>query len=148
MPERGRWRVSVHFTRAELIRSKTAQERGIDNSPPEHLLAELDFTQAGCERIRAALGFPMIIHSGYRCPQLNDAVGGSPSSQHMAGQAVDFTCPAFGSPLLIVERLKPLMQVIGIDQMILEKSWVHVSFTLQPRYQALRALLDGTYETV
>jgi zinc D-Ala-D-Ala carboxypeptidase len=41
------------------------------------------------EPVRAALG-PLIVHSGYRCPALNAAIGGSPTSQHMRGEAVDF----------------------------------------------------------
>lgn len=140
--------MSIHFTRAELIRSRIAQERGIDNSPPDHILPALDFTMAGCERIRAALGFPMTISSGYRSPYLNAAVGGSKTSQHMAGEAVDFVCPGFGDPEMIVQKLKPMMRLLGIDQIIIEKTWVHVSFTLQPRYQALRALPGGQFEAV
>lgn len=140
--------MSVHFTRADLIRSKIAQERGIDNTPPEHLLLNLDATLAGAERIRAALGFPMFISSGYRSPYLNAAVGGSKTSQHMQCQAIDFTCPGFGDPEMIVRKLTSMRELLGIDQLILEKTWVHASFTMQPRYQVLRALPDGRFESI
>lgn len=127
-----------NFTYAEMIRSRTAQERRIDNrlSPPG-LLQALEFTMAGLERVRAALGSPMEILSGYRCPELNAAVRGAPDSQHMRAEAADFVCPDFGGPGEIVEKLTPLRFMLGIDQLILEPSCVHVSFTLAPRYQVL-----------
>lgn len=138
--------MSRHFTLAELIRSKKATELKIDNTPPEHILAQLWFTMAGAERMRAFLGHPVIISSGYRCPELNAAVGGSKSSQHMAGQAIDFTCPGFGDPEAVARALKPARFLIGIDQLILENGWIHVSFTLNPRYQVLRYLGGAEYE--
>lgn len=140
--------MSVHFTRAELIRSKKAQELGIDNAPPEALLYALDFTMAGAERVRAFLGFPMIITSGYRCPELNAAVGGSASSQHMRAEAIDFKCPGFGSPVRVVEALVAVRRQLGIDQLILESDWIHASFTLQPRYQVLRALPGWRFDVI
>lgn len=129
----------IHFSRDELISSRIAQERGIPNTPPDHVLPALDFTRAGLERVRAALrSSPMAISSGYRSPALNAAVGGSKTSQHMVGLAADFTCPAFGPPEKIFEQLAPMLRLLGIDQLILEATWVHVSFTLEPRYQAIR----------
>lgn len=119
-----------------MIRSRIAQERRIDNCLPLTLDKNLSFTLAGLERIRAALGYPMTITSGYRCPELNAAVRGAPDSQHMSAEAADFVCPGFGSPSEIVEKLTPLRFILGIDQLILEE-WVHVSFTLEPRYQVI-----------
>ncbi len=133
----------IHFTRAEFIRSTTAQDRGIDNRCPDILLSNLDFTMAGAERIRAILEAPIVVLSGYRCPDLNAAVGGAESSQHMAAQAMDFTSPRFGPPIMIAKALAPLVRVLGIDQLILEPTWVHVSFTHQPRYSVLRKTPRG-----
>lgn len=137
-----------HFTKLELIRSRKAQELGIDNEPPIEVSRALDFTLAGCERVRAFLGMPMVISSGYRCPRLNDAVGGAESSQHLRGEAVDFTAPGFGTPIRIVEALVHVRRQLGIDQLILEAGWVHMSFTLSPRYQVLRALPGGKFEVI
>jgi zinc D-Ala-D-Ala carboxypeptidase len=139
--------MSKHFTRAELIRSKVAQALSLDNTPPEHLLPHLDFTMAGLERLRAFLGHPIVVSSGYRSPELNAAVKGSPRSQHMSGQAADFTCPGFGSPEDVVRALMPMRFVLGIDQLILEPGWVHASFTLAPRYQVLGMLEESTPAT-
>ena len=55
--------------------------------------------------VSACLGHDLDISSGYRCPELNSAVGGSPTSQHCMGLAADFTCEDFGSPLEIAQAL-------------------------------------------
>lgn len=130
-----------HFTLDEFIRSQMAQDRGLDNSLPSALLGAARFTLAGAERARAALGdLPVIVSSGYRCDALNRLVGGKPDSQHVRAEALDFTCPKFGPPSRIIERLAPLVFIVGIDQLILEETWVHVSFTLNPRGNVLEAV--------
>lgn len=116
--------LSPHFTLEELI---ATQHRGIDNSPPPDVLANLGFTAKNLEAVRAYLGCPIIISSGYRCPELNKAVGGQPKSQHLTGQAVDFIAPGFGPPRAVAARLKD--SGIGWDQLIVEfDRWVHISF--------------------
>lgn len=137
-----------HFSRAELIRSQVAQERAIDNQPPLVVLAAIDRTLASLERVRAILGHPMQILSGYRSPKLNAAVGGSRTSQHMSGQAVDFVCPGFGPPVKIFEALVPLRRSLGLDQIILERTWIHVSFTDSPRYMVLKQDEDGVVRQI
>jgi len=86
------------------------------------------------ERIRLHLSslakreIPIIITSGYRCQQLNTAIGSRPTSDHVQGFAVDFKAPAFGTPLDICKALESVMHVLDIGQLILEyDSWVHVS---------------------
>src|SRR5687767_1393711 len=94
-----------NFTLEELTRSGKAQELGINNSPPSDVHTALTFTMAGLDRVRAYLGKPMLITSGYRNPELNRAVGGSPDSQHPRGEAVDFVCPDFGTPREVAQAL-------------------------------------------
>ncbi len=134
-----------HFTLSELIRSEIAVANGIDNAPGIDVINQLRFTMAGLERLRAYLGFPIKIRSGYRCVKLNDLVGGAKNSQHLDGAAADITCPAFGDPKRVAGFLLLKMAVLGIDQLILEGTWIHVSFTLEPRYQALTLLPEGKY---
>lgn len=130
--------MSKHFSEAELCLSRAAQDANIQNDPPEEVRRALLFTMAGMERVRACLGGkPIRIHSGYRCAALNALVGGSPNSQHMRGEAIDFTCSEFGTNKAIAVRLAFQAEVLGIDQVILEQTWVHVSFSLDPRYEAL-----------
>lgn len=129
--------VTEHFTLKELCKSENAVRLGLANVPLDSSLANLHFTAAGMERVRALLNFPIKILSGYRSPAVNEAAGGSKNSQHMKGEAVDFVCPAFGTPLDVCRALEPNMKVLGIDQLIYEGGWVHASFTLKPRYEVL-----------
>jgi hypothetical protein len=124
-------RLSPHFSLAELTASNTAARLGIDNTPPADALSRLGLLAELLERIRATLGVPVIVTSAYRSPALNRAVGGVTSSDHTQCQAADLVAPAFGSPYAVAKTLAPLVQTIGIGQLILEgvkgKQWVHVS---------------------
>jgi uncharacterized protein YcbK (DUF882 family) len=133
-----------HFGKAELERSTIAYERRIKNQLPSHLENALHLTLAGLERIRALLDHPMQITSGYRCHELNAAVGGEPDSQHLSAEAADFVCPDYGDPEKVFRTLAKNIDILGIDQLILEPGWVHVSFTVTPRLEALR-LQHGGY---
>lgn len=126
-----------HFTLEELTFSSTAQRLGIDNTPSLETVAKLTRTAMGLEQIRALLGAPMHIDSGYRCPALNKAVGGAATSAHMDGMAADFICPSFGDPLSIVKAIEA--SGIDFDQCIQEGTWVHVSFAPTMRRQILTA---------
>ncbi len=129
--------MSKYFSEKEFTASSTADEKGIKNEVPVYLKMQMLFTLAGMDRIREALGKPIKINSGFRCQALNEAVGGAPKSQHMVCEAVDFTCPAYGNPKDIALFLSQKMGWLGIDQIIMEGTWVHVSFTLNPRYEVL-----------
>ncbi len=133
-----------YFTREELIRSRIAQEKGIDNTPPQALDHSIRLTMAGLERVRAFLGHPVTVTSGFRCFALNSLpeIGGSNDSQHMRGEAADIKCPGFGSPQKVAQALVPMRYILGIDQIILEPTWVHVSFTTEPRYEVLTRVGD------
>ena len=123
--------MTPHFTLKEMIASATGERLGIDNTPrPEHL-DKLTLTAELLERVRTLLGCPVIVTSGYRCMQLNIAVGGVTSSDHARGQAADIVAPSFGTPYEVAKRLAPLVSQLGIGQLILEgvrgKQWVHIS---------------------
>lgn len=139
---------TAHFSLDEFTRSQKAQELGIDNLLPDGLIFNAGFTLAGAERIRACLNVPVDLSSGYRCPALNKAVGGSEHSQHMEALAIDFKAPRFGDPQKIVLTLSKVRHLLGIDQLILEADWVHASFSLTPRYEVLRALVGGKMELI
>lgn len=139
--------MTEHYSLETACFSPTAQAHGINNLPAnDGVLHNLRFSAAGLERIRAILrDLPIKVHSWYRCEALNKLVGGSKTSQHMMGLAIDFTCPAYGNPRQICQRLSDSMKFLGIDQLILEGTWVHVSFSLTPRYMVLTKDVDGTY---
>lgn len=129
--------LSPHFSLEEMTFSQTAARRGIDNTPPEGVRQRLETTAARMEGVRRALGEkPIRVSSGYRSPALNDAIGGSDTSAHTLGWAVDFTCPGFGTPLQVAKALAE--SGIPFDQLIHEHgSWVHISFDPRGRQQLL-----------
>ena len=140
--------LTPHFTLEELVHSSVADWRGIDNSPTQDIVATLTKTAQGLERIRGVLGVPMIISSGYRCPALNAAVGGAHDSQHVLGQAADFTAPQAGDPLTVCKIIVAHRDLIMFDQLIYEGRpdgvrWAHVSFAPVPRLDIFTAHFNG-----
>lgn len=120
--------LSKYFTLAELTVSNKAKELKLNNIPSGKQLENLKYTAARMDAVRELLGHPIIVSSGYRSPAVNKAVGSKAKhSQHMEGQAVDFTCPGFGTPKQIVEAI--IKSKIEYDQVIQEfGTWVHISF--------------------
>ena len=141
-------KLSEHFDLAEFTASQTADRRGLDNTPPQHVIANLLVLAAGLEQVRSLLGnHPLTITSGYRSPAVNAAVGSKSSSQHLLGQAADFICPRYGSPADIMAAI--VGSNIKYDQAISEFAsngggWVHISFSGRGRKQALVIDNKGT----
>lgn len=134
--------LSPNFSLDELTFSQTAARNNIDNVPTGQALTNLTNTAMQMELVRKLLGKPISVNSGYRSAALNKILkGSSKTSQHMVGEAVDFTCRLFGTPRQIVEKIK--CSNISFDQLIFEfESWVHISFTNKaPRKQILT--IDG-----
>jgi zinc D-Ala-D-Ala carboxypeptidase len=137
-------KLSTHFALAEFTTSQTAARRGIDNTPPPEVIAALHRTALGLEMVRALIQCPIHINSGYRSPALNKAIGGARNSQHTRGEAADIVAPGFGTPAELVKAIIAHPE-IAFDQCILEfDSWCHISFTANPRRQALVIDRAGT----
>ena len=119
--------LSEHFTLEELIHSQTAARQNIDSTPSAPIIDNLKVLAAGLEKVRALVGHPIVVSSGYRCPPLNRAVGGAVNSQHMDGAAADILCSGFGTPLQLCRAIEA--SAIRFDQMIYEYGWCHISFT-------------------
>lgn len=129
--------MTPHFTYDELIASQTATRFGIPNIPTNEVRQNMKVLAEGLEKVRALLGKPMTITSGFRSKELNRKVGGSQNSAHMTGYAADFTCWAYGRPIEIVQAIRDAK--IPVDQVIEEGTWVHISFAPAMRNQFLKA---------
>jgi len=135
--------LSPHFTLEELVYSQTATRNGIRNIASPNVIGNLKVLADGLEQVRALLGKPISISSGYRCEALNTAVGGAqnPPSAHMSGFAADFNCFGYGTPLQIVKAIEK--SNIKFDQLIQEGTWVHISFAPTMRQEVLTASFDS-----
>jgi zinc D-Ala-D-Ala carboxypeptidase len=118
--------LSEHFTLEELCFSETAVQLGLANMPGKAETLNLRSTAALMEKIRRLLNdTPIQVHSCYRGIEVNQAVGGVTTSAHCQGLACDFSCPKFGTPYAVAQRI--VGSVVEFDQLILEYGWVHVS---------------------
>lgn len=139
-------KISKYFTLEEMLASQKAARLKIDNSPSLQHLANIKRTCMLADQVREYLGCPMLVSSGYRSLKLNVAVGGSKTSSHCQGQAIDFTSPQFGVAKDVFEAIKK--SGIKYDQLILEypdsdSPWVHIGFAEPMRNQTL--IYDGQY---
>ena len=79
-----------YFSIEELTQSATAKRLGIDNTPSDKIKKNLTlFINTVLDPIRDDWGGPIIVSSGYRCPELNKAVGGANTSGHQYGYCAD-----------------------------------------------------------
>ena len=139
--------LSTNFYLSELTRSQTASRYGISNKPNTAQIANL---KAVVENIlqpaRDYYRQPVIVSSGYRSPILNARIGGSKTSQHCTGQAVDFEIPGISNR----EVANWIRSTLHYDQLILEfwnakdpnSGWIHCSYVNSNRNQNL--IFNGT----
>lgn len=138
--------LSKYATLDECSRSVTASRLGIDNNPPVEVRDNL---REVCSKVfdpcREFVGGPLAIASGYRSPKLNKAVGGSKTSEHMLGQALDIDCDTFGNKTN-AELFHFIKDNLEFNQLIWEfgtdknPEWVHVSYSrLHNKKQVLKA---------
>jgi putative chitinase len=124
-----------------MTASNTAIRKGINNVPTGSAMQALAYTATRMDTVRALLGHPIRVSSGYRSPALNKVIGGSNNSAHTLGYAVDFTSPDYGSPLAICKAI--MTAKIQYDQLIYEGTWVHISFDPKNRMQELTAVFGN-----
>lgn len=147
-------KLSPNFSLNEFTFSQTAIRAGIRNEPNEETITRLKEVAKQLEFIRNTLGeLPIRISSGYRCIALNRAIGSKDSSHHVAGYAVDFTCPTYGTPLEVASKI--LAAGYKFDQLICEGvskanpegAWVHISFNPMMRGEVLTMHSIGGIQT-
>lgn len=137
--------ISKHFNYEEFESSQKAIELGIDNQiPSEKIRYAIRLLVLNLlEPLRRIIQKPMVITSGYRCLELNKAIGGSKTSQHLAGEAADIHC---GGALDVLELAQNVLQhKLPFDQMILYSSFLHLSFKAHGE-QRQQVLYDKSYK--
>jgi len=119
-----------YFTIKELTRSDRAVELGIDNHPSLPVVGNLEYlVETLLDPVRAMWGKPLYVTSGYRCDELNKAVGGSATSAHRFGLAADIvTGLGIAENNRLFEMLKSNREGLLFDQIINEYGgrWVHM----------------------
>lgn len=123
-----------HFNLSEFFRSSTAAKNGIKNEPDIDARATIVrninlLVDNVLDPVRDMVNAPIIITSGYRCPQVNRLVGGVDNSQHMSGCAADFHVKGF-TPSMMYEVFLYIYNTLEFDQLIFyhSKNIIHVSY--------------------
>ena len=116
--------LSKNFLLSEFVRSATAKRNNIHQQftiEINVLVNIIYLTRFLLQPLREIIG-PINITSGYRCTEVNIIVGGSATSQHLYGQAVDFVCKDFLKAISFIKNKT-------FDQLIIYDSFIHVSLT-------------------
>ena len=116
--------ITTNFTLEEFEASDMADQYGLNNSMPARYFYNL--SRLCClvlQPLRSHLSCPIKISSGYRCPQLNEFVNGSRTSQHMTAQAADIQCCKMNELIDVLKR-----GLVQFDQCIVYETFVHISY--------------------
>ncbi len=138
------FKISDHISFKEAMHSATAKRRGINNMPdPDAVACMISLAENVFEPLRKHVGGPIKINSMYRSEELNKAIGGSKTSQHCKGQAVDLD-DTYGYASN-AEMYEYIVNNLDYDQIIWEfgndknPDWVHVSY-VSPKKNRKRQL--------
>jgi len=147
-------KISDHITYAEAIHSQTAKRKGIDNTPnPNQIEAMKVLAEKVFEPLREWVGGPIKVNSFFRSPELNTAIGGSKTSQHCKGQAIDID-DVYGYKTNS-DMYHWVKENLNFDQMIWEfgtdtqPNWIHISYVSEDnnRNRCLKAYKDDMGRT-
>jgi uncharacterized protein YcbK (DUF882 family) len=116
--------LSRNFKWSEFTKSDTAARLHIQNEITDWDVRDniKALVEEVLQPLRDSWGGPLFINSGYRCPELNKAVGGVPTSQHTKGEASDVACT---DPYALAKLIKRMR--LDVDQVIVYPSFVHIS---------------------
>jgi uncharacterized protein YcbK (DUF882 family) len=139
--------ISEHLSLDEFQHSDTAIAHNLDNTMPDELMGNAQALGSKLfEPVRALLGVPLKVDSGYRSPELNQLVRGVPTSQHTKGQAVDF----IPQGMALADAFEKIVGSGLIwDQLICEHDgaghmWIHMSYAVaRNRQEIIRNLLKA-----
>ena len=126
-----------YFSLGEFSHSDTAVSLGIDNTIPKECVAKIEhLVHCVLDPLRKQWGLPIRITSGYRCPELNEEVGGVEGSYHMDGCAADITAT---DPARNVELMSLIRAMHLTGKLVLTECY------LGPKAKYIHIALDRTH---
>ena len=135
-------KISKHISYKEAVRSDYAKKHKIENEPNDEQLENMKLiAKEVFEPLRKWVGGPIKVNSFFRSEDLNTGIGGSKTSSHLKGQAIDLTTMGLKTNKQIFDYIKDNLEY---DQLIWEygrvnPKWIHVSFNpVKNRKQAFR----------
>lgn len=135
--------LTPHFKLSELANTNQAKYKQQNLDAGMKMMGKMYMLAGFAERVREIVGLPMTITSGYRCPALNKAIGGSSTSQHKLCEAIDFKCKGLSNESI---ACKIATSDLKFQQLIIEHSgkavWTHIS--IGSKREVLR-YKDGKY---
>ena len=146
-------KLSKNFSLKEMTKSQTALRRGIENEPGEEQQANLQqLCEQVLQKVRDHFGKPVNVNSGYRSPELNTAIGGSPTSDHCKGMAADIEISGVSN----YELAEWIKNNCEFRQLILEfytpgvpdSGWVHVSYDYEENFKKVMTAMKEEGKTV
>jgi hypothetical protein len=145
-------KLSENLSLSEIIRSESAKRKGVSNMPTEEHIANLKvLAEKVFQPIRENFRVPILISSGYRSKELNAAIGGSLTSQHCSGEAIDIDMDGTPHGVTNADVFNFIKDKLDFCQLIWEfgsatnPDWVHVSYRVKGgnRKQVLKAVKSG-----
>lgn len=128
-------KMKKYFTLGELCYSKTAEKNNINNIPNLEVIKNLNkLIDNVLSPLREKYKKPILINSGYRCEALNKLVGGVKNSQHLTGCAADIVPQDYNDLQRLFDIAK---EQNNFDQLIWEGTWIHISYSDEPRHKVL-----------
>lgn len=121
--------MAKYFTLGEMCKSEVALQKNIKNTPDLETIERIDALMEEClDKVREMWGKPIGVNSGYRCYELNKAVGGAKNSQHLRGEAADITTGSKENNRKLFDLI--VASDIAFDQLIDESGyrWLHISY--------------------
>ena len=137
--------LTPHFSVNEMTRSRTARQRGIDNTPSPRQLKSLKRMAEWLELVRLKIGKPIRVTSGFRGKELNKAIGGASRSFHTRGLAADLQVKGMTN-----QELAIVCASVGLPDLIIEETlkrrrpWVHAQIEALGKTPRGKCLLART----
>lgn len=147
-------KLSNNLSLSEVLVSQTAKRLGLSNEPTKEHLENLEVTASKIfQPVRDYFKVPIYVSSGYRSKELNKAIGGAKTSQHMKGEALDLDADVYGV-ITNSDIFNYIKDNLEFDQLIWEfgddknPKWVHVSFSEGKNRMKVMRALKGRNKTI